>query len=291
MFYDRLSQSVSQARRKHERLTLLFLDLDGFKAVNDNFGHEAGDLVLKAVARRLQACVRGVDTVARLGGDEFTIILSEVEKAEDVISVTEKIIQKLAEPVLLNDEHKCRVGVSIGIASYPEDGYELDKLMSAADCAMYESKAVGKNTFTFFKEKQSEQANHQPWIAIDASYLLGVPEIDQQHQELANMINRLNDAVKNCASAEAAMHLFDDMILYARYHFDAEERLMNQYGYMEDEAHKQRHQRLIGEANYLREKFIQGDELLVLQSLKDWLLTHILDTDKPLAGHFIDPAL
>ena len=287
LFYDRMSQAISQAKRKHGRLALLFLDLDGFKAVNDDYGHEAGDTVLKAVARRLQACVRGVDTVARLGGDEFTIILSEVEKSADVSSIAEKIIQTLAAPIILNNARKCAIGVSAGIAIYPEDGYEIDKLMSAADSAMYESKAGGKNTYTFFREKPSEQAAHQPWIVLDAANLLGVPEIDRQHQELADMINRLNDAVKHDASAEVAVHLFDGMISNARSHFEAEERLMEKYGYIEDEAHKQGHQRLIGEANYLRGKFLQGDELLVLQSLKDWLLTHTLDTDREFASYLV----
>ena len=287
LFYDRLSQAISQAKRKHEHLALLFLDLDGFKAVNDNYGHEAGDTVLKAVARRLQACVRGVDTVARLGGDEFTIILSEMDKPTDVSSVAEKIIQKLTTPVLLHDARRCVVGVSIGIAIYPEDGYELDKLMSAADGAMYESKAGGKNTYTFFKGKTVEQTDPQSWIVLDAAYSLGVPEIDLQHQELANLINRLDDAVKHYASEEVAIHLFDEMISYARSHFETEERLMDQYGYLGNEVHKQAHQRLIGQANYLREKFIQGGELLALQYLKDWLLPHILDMDKPLARYLM----
>jgi diguanylate cyclase (GGDEF)-like protein/PAS domain S-box-containing protein/hemerythrin-like metal-binding protein len=287
LFYDRLSQAISQARRKHERLALLFLDLDGFKAVNDNYGHEAGDIVLKAVAMRLQACVRGVDTVARLGGDEFTIILSEMEKPTDVSSVAEKIIQKLTEPVFLYGTHKCDVGVSIGISIYPEDGYELDKLLSAADSAMYESKAIGNSSYTFFKEKMGEQSNSQSWIVLDAEHLLGVPEIDLHHQEMADRINSLNDAVKNYASAEVAVRLFDDMITYTRSQFEAEERLMDQHEYFDGEAHKQAHQRLLGEANYLRRQFIQGGESLVLQYIKDWLLPHILDMDKPFASYLI----
>ncbi|MDD1619881.1 MAG: bacteriohemerythrin [Methylococcaceae bacterium] len=286
LFYDRLSQAISQARRKHDSLALLFLDLDGFKSVNDSYGHEAGDLVLKAVARRLQACVRGVDTVARLGGDEFTIILSELEKPEDAASVAEKIIRKLTEPVLLNETCQCQVGVSIGIASYPEDAYELDKLMNAADSAMYKSKASGKSCHTFFKQLPSEQTELQPWIILDVAYLLGVPELDRQHQEMADMVNRLNDAVKQSVSVEDAVRQFDDTIAYTRSHFETEERLMDQYAYTENETHKQGHRRLLGEAGYLRGKFIQGDEPLVLQSLKDWLFSHILE-DKPLAEYLI----
>ena len=287
LFYDRLSHAISQARRKHEHMALLFLDLDGFKAVNDNFGHEAGDIVLKAVATRLQTCVRGVDTVARLGGDEFTIILSEVENPVDITNVAEKIIQKLLEPIFLLGSQKCVIGASIGIAIYPEDGYELDKLLSNADSAMYESKVNGKNTYTFFKDISDEISEHQPWIVLDAAHLLGVATIDQQNQELVNLLNRLNDAVKNNDSTEDATHLFDEMISYIRFHFESEERLMAEYGYNEIAAHKQVHQHLLGQTHYLRSKFIQGSELLVLQSIKDWLLPHILDMDKPFANYLI----
>lgn len=285
LFYDRLSQAVSQARRKHSRLVLLFLDLDGFKAVNDGYGHEAGDMVLKAVARRLQACVRGVDTVARLGGDEFIVILNEIESLTDVVNIAEKIIQRLTEPVLLMGERKCGVGVSIGIAGYPEDGYELDKLISAADSAMYKSKACSKSAYTFFKQHSDDHLEEHPWVIINSAQLLNVPEIDQQHQELADRINRLNDAVKRSIPMEEAVALYDEMISYARIHFEDEERIMQQIGYDGEEAHRLCHQRLIGEATYLRGKFIQGDELLVLQFLKDWLFSHITDMDKLLAIH------
>ena len=287
LFYDRLSHAISQAKRKHNHLSLLFLDLDGFKAVNDNYGHEAGDIVLKAVAMRLQSCVRGVDTVARLGGDEFTIILTEVDKHADVTNIAEKIMQKITEPVFLFGSHKCTIGVSIGIAMYPENGYELDKLLSSADSAMYESKAHGKNTYTFFKEKEDEQTGKQPWIILDTDHLLGVAEIDLQHQELTNKINKLNESVKKYASVDDIAQQLDEIISYASFHFEAEERLMDQYGYMGSEVHKQTHQRLRGEANYLREKFIQGGELLVLQYIKDWLLPHICDMDKPFARYLI----
>ena len=141
--------------------------------------------------------------------------------------------------------------------------------------------------YTFFKEATNEQAEQHPWIVLGAAHLLGVTETDRQHQELANLINRLNDAVKHNASAEAAVPLLDDIISYAHSHFEAEERLMEHHEYVDSEAHKQAHQRLLGEADYLRRQFIQGGELLVLQYLKDWLLPHISGMDKPLATHLM----
>lgn len=149
LFYDRLSQAISQARRKHVRLALLYLDLDGFKAINDDYGHAAGDEVLKATANRLLSCVRDSDTVARLGGDEFAVVLGEIRNAEDVTGVAEKILAKLSEPVQLQDANEGCVSASIGIALYPENGTEIDCLMSAADGAMYESKVNGKGNYSF----------------------------------------------------------------------------------------------------------------------------------------------
>lgn len=157
LFYDRLSQAISQARRRDSRLALLFLDMDGFKSINDDYGHQAGDVVLQSAANRLLACVRDVDTVARLGGDEFAIVLGEIEKTEDVITIAEKIIQKLMEPLLLRDVRECCIGVSIGIAIYPDDGTEIDSLMSVADSAMYASKAAGKGTYTFNSQQLPAQ--------------------------------------------------------------------------------------------------------------------------------------
>lgn len=290
LFYDRLSQAMSQARRKCGSLALLFLDLDGFKAINDNYGHEAGDNILKTTANRLLASIRKADTVARLGGDEFAVVLYEIEKPEDVAGVSEKIIQKLTEPVLIKDTHECGIGVSIGIAIYPEDGAEIDSLMSAADSAMYESKAGGKRTYTFFTKQAREDANNQPWIVLGAAHLLGIPEIDQQHSRIVSLLNKLNAAVKKNEAPEVIARLFDDLIALVRAHFKTEDCLMEEHEYLGKDAHVNEHQRLVLELGYLKEKFILGSELLVLQSLKDWLLNHVLLSDKQLADFLAQQA-
>lgn len=289
LFYDRLSQAISQARRKQNRLALFFLDLDGFKAVNDNYGHEAGDEVLRTTAHRLLACVRDIDTVARLGGDEFAIVLGEIEKSVDATGVAEKIIQKLAEPMLLKDGRECGIGVSIGIAIYPKNGTEIDSLMRAADIAMYKSKAGGRNTYTLSGMQAhgaAGKADNQNWIVFDTTLVVGVPEMDQQHQELVNKLNKLNTSVSNNEPTEAVAQLFDDFIAQIISHFKTEDHLIDKYGYFDNNAHKNEHQRLIREVGYLREKFIHGCESHVLQSLKQWLLNHVLSLDKQL-GNFI----
>ena len=145
---DRLAGAIAGAQRKQTQVAVLFLDLDGFKAVNDTRGHDAGDSVLMATATRLQLCVRAVDTVARIGGDEFLLLLTEIEAVHDVVAVADKLIAAVAQPHLLEDG-PVRVGVSIGIALYPEHGSTPEALIQCADEVMYGVKRRGKNGFAF----------------------------------------------------------------------------------------------------------------------------------------------
>ena len=281
LFLDRFSGAIARAKRRKKMMALFFLDLDGFKAVNDNFGHKAGDIVLTTVAKRLSGCVRDVDTVARLGGDEFAIIFDEIENPRDVAPVAEKIIRHLSEPMSTGNKEDCHIGVSIGIAMYPENGDEIDHLLSAADDAMYTSKRNGKNTYTYCQGKAHGNAGNHPWITLDEERLVGEPEIDHQHQELVRMLNELNDAVRNNEPLEEVAHRFDEMTAYTEKHFAVEEQMMDKYDYPETGVHKAEHKRLLEEAGYLKQKLARGGELLVLQSLKDWLLAHTIHVDKP----------
>lgn len=146
LFFDRLRQTLLLAKRNKGGLALMYLDLDGFKQVNDQHGHHAGDLLLMAVADRLSKCVRESDTVARLGGDEFTIILNGTHNIKDAASVAQKINVIISAPFNL-DEKETRIGISIGIACYTGDTSTLDDLVYRADKAMYEAKLAGKNTY------------------------------------------------------------------------------------------------------------------------------------------------
>lgn len=148
---DRLKQALSQAKRYQRSLALMFLDLDNFKLINDTLGHDMGDELLKVVAGRLQACVRGMDTVCRQGGDEFILVLTEITHPEDAAVVARKIIDTINEPVALN-ETIMHITTSIGIAIYPVNGTDDAKeLMKKADIAMYEGKKNGRNRFSFYQ--------------------------------------------------------------------------------------------------------------------------------------------
>lgn len=149
LFLDRIQQAIVQSQRAGTQFALLFLDLDGFKEVNDTHGHSAGDRLLCLAAERLKSCVRGGDTVARLGGDEFTILLLNVGSIADVETAVNKVLPHLAAPYDMGG-YSVTVTASIGICLFPEHGIEMEKLLSCADKAMYRAKQTGKNNYKFY---------------------------------------------------------------------------------------------------------------------------------------------
>ncbi|PSB40211.1 diguanylate cyclase, partial [filamentous cyanobacterium Phorm 6] len=149
MFYECLHSSLERASSNQELVALLFLDLDGFKLINDTLGHNVGDLLLQAVASRLKKCLRGSDTISRLGGDEFTVILPAIPGREEAAKVAEKICEAIMQPFIF-EEHTVSVTTSIGISLYPIDGQESDILVKNADAAMYRAKEFGKNQYQFY---------------------------------------------------------------------------------------------------------------------------------------------
>ena len=150
LFYDRLRQAINLAGRNRHELSLLYLDLDKFKSVNDTLGHDAGDEILKGAPDRIQQQVRESDTVARIGGDEFAVILPKITSEQDAATVARKIIDALFAAFELSGEKRQQVhiGASIGIATFPADGADMDALLKAADSAMYKAKQLG-NSFSF----------------------------------------------------------------------------------------------------------------------------------------------
>ena len=148
LFNDRLEQAVAKAKRGDRRFAVLFLDLDGFKEVNDRFGHQKGDGVLQQVAERLKECLRESDTLARLGGDEFSLILEDVQDNRSAAAVPQKLLAALAAPFYV-DENEITITASIGISLYPDDGDATELLLKQADAAMYRAKELGGNHFIF----------------------------------------------------------------------------------------------------------------------------------------------
>jgi len=157
LFREHLSQEIRIARQADLPLALMFLDLDGFKYVNDTLGHDVGDILLVEAANRLQACVRKTDHVARLGGDEFTVIVSNLPDSASVERIARNILKKLSEPFILGNE-VAYVSASIGITLCPNDAAEIEELLKNADQAMYAAKQQGRNRLCFFTQSMQEAA-------------------------------------------------------------------------------------------------------------------------------------
>lgn len=160
LLIDRVTQSISQARRTGQTLTMLCLDLDGFKFVNDSYGHTVGDTLLTMVAARLKGAIHEGDTVARLGGDEFVFILLGMQSSDDMAEAAQKILDVFAHPFAA-DLHELHVTASIGVSIFPGDGDSIDALLKNADVAMYSAKERGRNCFQFYTREMSERTEQR----------------------------------------------------------------------------------------------------------------------------------
>jgi diguanylate cyclase (GGDEF)-like protein/PAS domain S-box-containing protein len=154
---DRISQSIAFARRHAKKVAVLFLDLDGFKHINDSLGHRIGDKLLQYISKSLVDCVRASDTISRQGGDEFVVLLSEVEHSEDAATTARRMLRAVAKPHSV-DQHILRVTASIGLSIYPEDGLDAETLIKNADTAMYQAKENGRQSFKFFTPAMNVRA-------------------------------------------------------------------------------------------------------------------------------------
>jgi diguanylate cyclase (GGDEF)-like protein/PAS domain S-box-containing protein len=155
--HDRMERAIAYAREHNTMSALLFIDLDGFKAINDTLGHSIGDRVLQSVSQRLRECLRERDTLSRQGGDEFLLILSALTTLIDIKIIAEKLIEAFDQPFYVQN-HPLSLSASIGISRYPDDGADFETLLQSADMAMYKAKESGKNTYRFYTK---EMIHHQ----------------------------------------------------------------------------------------------------------------------------------
>lgn len=153
-FSERAKESICRAERSGERLAVLFLDLDDFKAINDTLGHAMGDEILRSLGRRLRAATRGSDTVARLGGDEFTVLVHKAMEEDKIAVFARRLIELAQDPFVLAGS-ECRISMSLGISIFPDDGNDYDTLIRNADTAMYQAKVNGRNGYYFFSKGMS----------------------------------------------------------------------------------------------------------------------------------------
>ncbi|QAU35322.1 GGDEF and EAL domain-containing protein [Janthinobacterium sp. 17J80-10] len=186
MFHDRLAHAVATGHRTGHPLSLMFLDLDGFKEVNDTLGHDIGDLLLKETAERLCKCIRETDTVARLGGDEFTIILGELHDASSIERLAQLILQQIARPYFLKGE-QVFVTASIGITVYPDDGKTVEVLLKNADQAMYAAKNEGRNRRSYFTPALQTAAQLRLRLINDLRKAIDEEQFEVYYQPIIEM--------------------------------------------------------------------------------------------------------
>lgn len=186
LFKDRLTQAFARADRNNEQVALMFLDLDNFKVVNDTLGHDAGDIILQAVAERLKKCVRATDTVARLGGDEFIIILDGLPKSDVPVVVAQKIINGLAPPFHVG-EREVFITTSIGISLYPMDAKNAKDLLKYADRSMYRAKEKGCSNYQFYAAEMNLRATERLTFRSGLYHALDRDEFVLHYQPIVNL--------------------------------------------------------------------------------------------------------
>jgi len=186
MFNDRLRLEMKKSARDVLPMALVFIDLDGFKAVNDTLGHAFGDILLKQVAERLLQSVRNTDTVARLGGDEFTVILSELKETGDAVRIVQEILHAMSRPFQLGHE-MAEISASIGISLFPEDGQDAETLIKNADQAMYLAKRQGRNRFNYFAPFMQEASQMRIELSNELHNALKNKELRLLFQPIRNL--------------------------------------------------------------------------------------------------------
>jgi diguanylate cyclase (GGDEF)-like protein/PAS domain S-box-containing protein len=183
---DRLGQAIALAQRDHGSIGVLFLDMDGFKHINDSLGHPTGDKLLQVVASRMLECIREPDTVSRQGGDEFIVLLQNVKRPEDAAIVAKRLLKTLAEPFSI-DRHNLHITACIGLSVYPDDGLDAETLIKNADTAMYQAKENGRHNYRFFMPEMNVRAVERQSIEEDLQCALERKEFTLHYQPKINL--------------------------------------------------------------------------------------------------------
>lgn len=186
LLQDRIEQGLAQDSRNPKVMAVLFINLDHFKMINDSLGHDIGDMLLKAVAERLLACVRNEDTVARQGGDEFIVVLNSIAESLDAAKVSQKILDALTQPYPIL-QHELHIGGSIGIAVFPDDGTNAETLLKNSDVAMYHAKQNGRNNYQFYTDELNKSAQERHTLGLDLRHALERDELVLYYQPVMDM--------------------------------------------------------------------------------------------------------
>jgi diguanylate cyclase (GGDEF)-like protein/hemerythrin-like metal-binding protein len=265
LLLDRLEQTLARARRDRSHLALLFIDLDRFKPINDELGHEVGDWILCSVAKRMKDCLRAYDTAARVGGDEFVVLLSDLDCIEDAAAVAERVRVALARPFVMEDGLSLGISCSIGLAGFPDHADNERDLLRVGDEAMYRAKNAGRGRveMPLADEPSGRLWPETPPISADTALMLdwkpahacGEPDIDREHRELFRTANRLlTNLTRRAADPSHVERTFGQLVSQLVAHFGHEEGILHGRGYAGLDAHSSLHRTLIAQAMHLNER-------------------------------------
>lgn len=272
LFYDRFQQEVKYSKRYKKPFSVLLIDLDKFKPINDTYGHLTGDMALKVFAQRISSCLRETDTVARLGGDEFAVILSGVEDTDITSDICKKIIATVGKPFEF-DSHTLTLGLSIGVAIYPHDDSSFEGIMNKADKAMYAIKNTGRGGYLHYSDKWSDLVS------------MTSREIDEEHSHMLTSLNEISHKIHSDEfdpeeTLQAIQRLLDDTTA----HFANEESLFSMSGYPEATSHNQIHEKILKiiQAYVNKLSSWSGSKHEFAQTafeIKELLINHVLKED------------
>jgi len=267
LFLDRLKHTLARAARDNSRVALLFVDIDNFKPINDELGHEMGDWLLQSAARRMSECLRPYDTAARTGGDEFVILLPDLHSTDEALAVGERLRLSMQSPFVTPDSRRLQVSSSIGVAIYPDHARTGRDLLRVGDEAMYRAKKNGRNnvvmlapqaprSFTPIHTAKSASLVRLNW---SPAYCSGDPHIDAEHRELFRLANALLEKAaqpdSNQAQTEEAYGL---LISHIARHFHEEEDQMRAWHFPQLQEHAKLHRQLLRRAEELGQNVDRG---------------------------------
>jgi diguanylate cyclase (GGDEF)-like protein/hemerythrin-like metal-binding protein len=281
-FIDQLRTTLTTARRSGRTFALVMVDLDGFKAVNDGLGHDAGDALLQVVAQRLGGCSRHSDTVARLGGDEFALLLPHLRQPEDAAIVAGRVVRALEQPIPIGSK-VAKVGASVGIAVFPEHAPDTDGLIAAADAAMYEAKRAGKGCYRLATARASKPPPAVQFVTWSDAHAIGIGAIDRQHRDLMDRVNALGQEMKEGADLERLLRALRELVRASECHFAYEEALMAKHGLRQQVEHAAVHRRLLDDVRSLTTGLDDRGLALTMRYLQQWLFKHVDGVDRAMA--------
>ncbi len=294
---ERLAQQLVRARRTKSRLALLFIDLDRFKPINDELGHDVGDWLLQAVAQRIQACLRESDTAARMGGDEFVVLVPDLQSVDAATAVGGKIRYALEKDFVTPKGLVLHISCSIGVAIFPDHGDSEEMLLRLGDEAMYRVKRGGRNAVQVWSPADATDAlgpsDHRlhAYLRWKPAFATGHPLIDQQHEALFGLANALLDTVDLREPDPAEFDaVFDALLTHLEAHFAEEEAILQAHKSADFASHAELHRALLDRARTVRAAppASNGDSAngWVRFLVSELVADHVLGADRAFANLF-----